>query len=204
MKNPNKIHTVDIITSRKYNFKIPAVISVIINQEDQEGNVTPFYEIKTTPYQLQSFKTDVNRGYVDIYDVKVHNPKRQANPNVPLQFTKKIPEGTMDNFIDKLIRYFERGRYLMSDRLWGLPDAISRHLSYRHIKRILTFEKNATRYVNDKHIAIRKADPTEVPEALDCGDYVLEAYGLPHNRSSYACISFDERAIQWVDSMKPY
>ena len=204
MRNPNKIHTIDVTTRKKLNFKTPAVLNVIIRQIDPEGNVSIFYEIEAISQQLEAFKIESTRGYVDIYNIKVHNPKRQANPNVPLHYIKRIEDGTMDTFIDKLVRYFNRGRYLMSDRIWAVPDAITRHLSYRHVKRILTFEKNASKYIDEKHKAISTADPTEIPEALDCGDYILEAYGLPYNRSSYACVSFDEKAIKWIDSIRPY
>lgn len=189
MINPNEIHSIEIlrVLELKKQKKLKTK-KVIIYQSDPNHKPQPLYTI----YPVKHLLSDACQFHIDVHILN----------GIKAHFIRYIPEADMDKFITDLQLHFERGRYLFKDNLHKLPNTKTKNLSYKQIKRILTFEKNASKFLNEQPMAIQTANPKHIETFIDCGKYFLEVFNKTENtRPQYAYSTFDEKTNGWLLSI---
>jgi len=185
MINPNEIHS--IVFNRTWEGKPRKVRTrrVSIYQTDVNNTIRLLYNI----FPVKNSEASACQFHVDVYILG----------NAKKHFIRHILEEDIDKFIDDLEGHFERGRYLVRDRLHLLPNAMGKTLSYKQIKRILTFEKNASKFPSEQPIAIRTANPKLITTHINCGKYFLEVFNKSNfTRPHYAYSTFDVKTNEWL------
>lgn len=114
--------------------------------------------------------------------------------------------GNISYFADELNYMYQKGRILYgynkrtgSISFSPLDEFIGRVITYRQVKTILRFERNASKN-GVKHEAIEKVDPTLLPKFLDFGDYAIEVWKKPQKRM-YSYITDSETSKKWLDKL---
>ncbi|MGD2072381.1 MAG: hypothetical protein PVG65_02705 [Candidatus Thorarchaeota archaeon] len=141
--------------------------------------------------------------YIDIHELK--NPSKYYT----IKLKHMTDEETIE-LVEKLQKMFERGRVLVkyikakNRKVFGVvPEAISKNLNYRQVKRILSLENKNSYCPIKNHEAIKNASPSLIGlygDSIDLGDYQLESW----NRrvlNKYSYITFNEVTSNWVDKI---
>lgn len=188
MKNPNEIHSVDILRNWQKNPDKIKTKKVIIYQVSSTHQVSPLYTI----YPIEHLISDASQFHVDV----------TISGTIKAHFIRHIPEPEMDKFIADLQLHFKRGRYLFKDSLHRLPNAMTKHLTYKQIKKILTWERNASRFLSEQHMAIQMSNPVFIKTYIDCGKYFLEVFNRNDSgRPQYAYSTFDVKTEKWLNQI---
>ena len=190
MHNPNKIHSVEMTTIQKEGLKTPLPIKATIFQQldGAPDKVKELYKIEPVEGRAESV--------TDAFQVQVFIPEHQRDKNVPMHFRTIIKD--LPEYVEKLKRRFTYGRYMLSSKWFTLPNAKSLRLKYGDLKRLLNYEKRASRFLSEKHEAVKLAKPNVLlPGAiLDLDRYVVETWMIGMDRNYYTCITFDDKIFE--------
>lgn len=191
MHNPNKIHSVEMTLLHMENKKTPIPINVTIRQqmEGAPDEIKKIYKISPLPGRSPEL--------TNAFEVEVFIPEHQLDKDTPMHYAVKIND--IERYIYRLKRRFNFGRYAISTRWKTLPNAYSKSLTYQQAKRLLNFERKASRFVHEKPEAVRQADPKLIKagEIIDCDKYIIESWMLSLERNHYTCTTFDSKIIEW-------
>jgi hypothetical protein len=170
------------------------ITKAIINQIDPDGNINMLYEINRLP-EVQP-PTIISHPY----EIKLYYPELQADPNKPIRWIKHLIN--INAYINKLRKYFDRGRIMNVKFLYPIKGIFSRTLTYNQTKAILRFENRASRRLVDKPEAIRSIDPTKINEFIKCDHYIIESWKHGLERHSYTTITHDPDMDAWIRTMQ--
>ncbi len=194
MLNPNKIHSVEKTVFKFEESGAEITTRAVINQEDQEGNISILYQID----KIMDEKSDNTIGQPHM--ITLYYPPLQAKKNTPLNWKEKYI--TIDNYVNRIRKYFKRGRVLFSSHVHAIPDLKHRSLSYKQVKAILRFENRAARRLNDKPEAIRFIDPTKIKDVLNLDQYAIESWSRGFDKHSYTSITMNTDMDAWLSAMQ--
>jgi len=187
MINPEKIHNVEVTTTQNEGTDQKLISKIIINKKLSNGGIVYLYIINKDK---------------DITDIsKFYNVQRweygKCQETIKILMTSKA----MLEFIDDLKLFFKYGRTMSKRKNTWTPvgGALYFDLSYRNVKKILGFERRASKLPLMKlPKAIRTMDPTNINTRVDCGDYVIEAWGGIGSKRHYTCLTFNKDTADWL------
>jgi len=192
MKNPNKIYSVETTKLKVEGVETPITTEVKIQRAiaGAPDDIRDLYKIVASGSPDQK----------DIFDIHVSIPEHQRKPDVPLHFTARITN--MDKYIEDLKHRYRYGRYAIYTSWKILPGVYFGKLNYRTVKSILRWERYAARFLDEKHIAIKEADPRLIKSILDCGLYAIEQWWKGPDRNKYQYVTYDSKMNTWIQNMK--
>jgi len=191
MKNVEKIHSVEITTTQIEGSDRTDISKIIIHKTGKGEMPLWLYVIDRDKWQ-----DSIN---FPLYTVQVWE-NGKCFEKIRITLSPNIVQA----FINDLKDYFNYGRVLTKKQnTWrSISTAFCIDMGYRDVKKILSFERRASRIPLNRPKPIRTADPIHIHNRLDCGDYIIESWGGLNVKKSYTCLTFNKDTTQWLKSQK--
>jgi hypothetical protein len=186
MENTEKIHNVEVTTTENEGNNQKIVSKIVINKKLSHGGIVYLYIINIVLDDATNMSYIAQRWEYG-----------KCQETIKLFLSSK----SMQKLIDDLKIFFKYGRTMSKQKNTWSPvgGALYFDLSYRNVKKILGFERRASKLPLMKlPKAIRTMDPTNINTRVDCGDYVIEAWGGIGSKRHYTCLTFNKDTADWL------